>query len=180
MQQSEIANGHQVLDLGCGTGTFAVQIKQSVPEAKVVSIDGDTQVLSIAKEKIQKESAEVHFYGCFSSQLPFSDCTFDRVVSSLFFHHLMKDQKIVTAKEVFRVLKPGGQLHVADWGKPTNRLMRLLFYTIQILDGFANTTDNVKGLLPQIFQECGFGGARLNENFSTIYGTMALYSAIKP
>jgi len=55
-------------------------------------------------------------------------------------------------KRSIRVLKDGGQFHVADWGKSTNRLMRFLFYSIQILDGFNTTTDNINGRLPEIFK----------------------------
>jgi len=83
-------------------------------------------------------------------------------------------------QEIHRILKPGGQLHVADWGKPTGMIMRSLFYFIQILDGFSTTSDNVKGLLPQIIRQCGFDSVEICNNLPTIFGTMTLYSAIKP
>ena len=105
---------------------------------------------------------------------------FDRVVSSLFFHHLTRTDKERTIREVLRVLKPGGQLHVADWGKPTSRLMRRLFYAVQLLDGFETTQDNVEGLLPQLFTQGGFQDVTLHQKFSTVYGTLALYHAAKP
>lgn len=78
------------------------------------------------------------------------------------------------------MLKPGGQLHVADWGRPTGKLMRVLFTFIQVLDGFHTTSDNVKGLLPDIIHECGFDSVRVCCNLPTIFGTMALYSAQRP
>ena len=45
---------------------------------------------------------------------------FDRVLSSIMIHHLKTPDKIKTAQEVFRVLKPGGQLHIIDFGKPSS------------------------------------------------------------
>ena len=69
---------------------------------------------------------------------------------------------------------------MADWGRPTNLLMGILFYAIRILDGFANTGENVKGRLTRIFEEYGFAKVTLRDNLSTIYGTMVLYSAVKP
>lgn len=180
LEQSDIQYGHKILDLGCGTGTLAVQIKQTKPEAEVVSIDGDSAVLYIAQKKAEKANAEVDFRCCLSTNLPFSDNSFERVVSSLFFHHLTNAQKIKTMNEAFRVLKGGGQIHIADWGKPTNILMRFLFYSIQILDSFNTTEDNVDGLLPEMLKECGFGKTEICKNYSTIFGTMAIYSAIKP
>jgi ubiquinone/menaquinone biosynthesis C-methylase UbiE len=178
--QADIQHGHIVLDVGCGTGTFAVQMKKTIPEANIFCIDGDLQVLSIARGKARKNDADIRFYSCFSTQLPFPESSFDRVVSSLFLHHLSKTQKIDSIEEIHRILKPGGQLHVADWGKPTNIIMRFLFYFIQTLDGFNTTSDNVKGLLPELFRQCGLDSVEVCKNFSTIFGTMTLYSAIKP
>jgi ubiquinone/menaquinone biosynthesis C-methylase UbiE len=178
--QAGIKNGHQVLDLGCGTGTFAVQMKRSTPGAKVISIDGDEQILEIARSKSRKAGVKVEFHRCDASQLPFDNNRFDRVVSSLFFHHLIMDQKIAAIKEVFRVLKPRGELHIADWGKPTSRMMRLLFYFIQMLDGFEGTKDNVQGLLPAVLKNYGFKQPTIRDTIPTVFGTMTLYSAVKP
>lgn len=178
--QAELKPGYRVLDVGCGTGTFAINMKKGIPEAEIICIDGDRQILSIAKGKSKRHRAEVRFYCCFSTQLPFLGNSFDRVVSSLFFHHLSKSQKIATIREIYRVLKPGGQLHVADWGRSTNKFMRSLFFFIQLLDGFHTTTDNLKGLLPEIIKDCGFNSVKIRNNFSTIFGTMTLYSAVRP
>ena len=112
--------------------------------------------------------------------LPYPAAHFDRAVSSLFFHHLTWPDKERTAREVFRVLKPGGELHVADWGAPANALMRGLFLSIQLLDGFPNTQDNVSGRLIELFRQAGFADVAQRQTFSTMYGTMALYTAFKP
>lgn len=180
LEQADVKNDYSILDLGCGTGTFAIQISNTVPGVIIFSIDGDPKVLAIAKNKAKKANADITFYCSCSSKLPFNDNSFDRVVSSLFFHHLSESEKLQSIAEVFRVLKPRGQFHVADWGKPTNVFMRLLFFSIQILDGFANTKDNVRGLLPRYFEKCAFRNVENKTNLSTIYGTMSLYSAQKP
>ncbi|WP_437487069.1 class I SAM-dependent methyltransferase [Sorangium sp. So ce1014] len=51
-------------------------------------------------------------------ELPYPDGTFDRVASSLMFHHLAADDKRRTAEEILRVLRPGGALLLADFGSP--------------------------------------------------------------
>ena len=84
-----------------------------------------------------------------------------------------------TAAEVWRVLKPGGELHFADWGHPANALMRLLFVSVQVLDGFANTQDNVEGKLIPLLEEAGFSEVTQHQTFCTIYGTLALYRAAR-
>jgi hypothetical protein len=57
--------------------------------------------------------------------------------------------------------------------------MRALFLSVQLLDGFKNTQDNVSGKLIELFKQAGFAEVAQRNNFSTIYGTMALYSAVK-
>ncbi|MBL8113478.1 MAG: methyltransferase domain-containing protein [Acidobacteria bacterium] len=180
IEQAGLEPGHRVLDLACGTGTLTIWAKVSQPSADVVGVDGDPAILSLAARKARSESVAVRFDRALSHSLPYPDAHFDRVVSSLFFHHLNREGKQSTARELLRVLKPGAELHVADWGRAANPLMRGLFLLIQILDGFGNTADNVQGKLVPLFEEAGFSQVSQRGAFSTVYGTLCLYSAIKP
>ena len=180
IKQAAIGPGHQVLDLACGTGTLAIWIKQRVPEAGVIGLDADPRVLEVAERKARKAGVDVQFCEGYSTALPWEGGRFDRVLSSLFFHHLNWDDKRRTAVEVRRVLKAGGQLHVADWGQARNPLMRAAFLTVQVLDGFENTRDNVAGRLPELFTGAGLAGAAERRRFSTVLGTLSLYSAAAP
>lgn len=180
IKQACFEPGQRVLDLACGTGTLAIWIKQHQPQVAVTGVDGDSAILSLASRKAQKADVSVQFDQALSYSLPYPAAYFDRVVSSLFFHHLSWEHKQRTALELFRVLKPGAQLHVADWGRPTHALMRGLFLLIQLLDGFKNTQDNVSGKLVTLFEQAGFVEVSQRQTFNTIYGTMALYSAVKP
>jgi SAM-dependent methyltransferase len=105
---------------------------------------------------------------------------FDRVVSSLLFHHLSRESKERTLDEVFRVLRPGGEFHMVDWGRPRNAFMRVAFLAVQLLDGFPTTRDNVNGLLPRLLIKAGFQEVREIADLSTVAGTLSLYSARKP
>ncbi len=180
IKQARFAPGQNVLDLASGTGTLAIWIKQHQPQANVTGVDGDPAILSLAIRKAQKANVSVQFDHALSYSLPYSATQFDRVVSSLFFHHLSWEDKERTAREIFRILKPGAELHVADWGRADNALMRGLFLFIQLLDGFKNTQDNVSGKLVMLFEQAGFVEVTQRQTFSTIYGTMVLYSAHKP
>lgn len=180
IKQARIQPGQHVLDLASGTGTLAVWIKQEQPQADVTGVDGDPLMVSIALRKAQKADVSVRFERALSHCLPYPTAQFDSVVSSLFFHHLSWSDKVSTAQEVFRVLKPGGELHVADWGRPTGVLMRALFLFVQLLDGFENTQDNASGRLIELFEQSGFGQVAQRNTFNTVYGTIALYSATRP
>ena len=100
-------------------------------------------------------------------------------MSSLVFHHLTGEQKLNALQEIHRVLKPEGELHIADWGKAQNILMRALFYLVQLLDGFKTTQENVEGKLPAFIQQAGFSLVEIKKSFSTVYGTLQLFKAKK-
>ena len=85
-----------------------------------------------------------------------------------------------TAREIARVLREGGELHVADWGRPSDRVMAAAFLGIRMLDGFANTAENYRGELPAIFAEAGLEGAEETDRLRTPLGTIALYRARRP
>ncbi|MBL0121612.1 MAG: class I SAM-dependent methyltransferase [Betaproteobacteria bacterium] len=180
IKQARIEPGQRVLDLASGTGTLAIWIKQHQPLADVTGVDGDPAILSLACRKARRAVVSVQFDHALSYHLPYPTAHFDRAVSSLFFHHLSWEDKVRTAHELFRVLKPGAELHVADWGRATNPLMRGLFLFIQLLDGLDNTQDNASGKLVTLFNQAGFADVSQRQTFSTVYGTMALYSAVKP
>lgn len=170
----------RALDLGCGTGTFAILLKQHTPKIEVFGLDGDGDVLTKAEEKAQQANLDIQFDHGLSFSLPYEDDTFDHVFSTLFFHHLTWDNKVETLKEAFRVLRHGGQIHIADWGRATNPLMRFLFFGIQVLDGFETTRDNVKGRLPEAMSFAGFEKVEVAYELSTMFGTLSFYQGAKP
>ena len=180
VEQARIEGGHRVLDLGCGTGTLTLLIKRLHPGAEVFGLDGDAKVLQVAEVKAAKAGLEVTFVRGIAFDLPYADNSFERVLSSLLFHHLTRENKVRALREAFRVLRPGGQLHIADWGRPQNGFMRGAFLLVQMLDGFRTTADNVAGMLPHLFGEAGFVDVEQTTRYGTILGTLALYQAKKP
>jgi len=180
MKQAGIERGYQVLDLGCGTGTLTLLIKSHYPKAEVFGLDADPKVLEVARAKAAKAGLNVRLDHGMAFELPYPDASFDRVISSLLFHHLTREKKERTLREAFRVLRQGGELHVADWGKAQNKLMRTAFLLVQMLDGFETTADNVSGLLPKLFRAAGFEDIQEPTSYMTTVGTLSLYRARKP
>jgi ubiquinone/menaquinone biosynthesis C-methylase UbiE len=170
----------RVLDLGCGTATLTLLIKSLLADAEVHGVDGDPDILRIARAKAFKANLPIELRQGMAQALPYPDERFDCVVSSLFFHHLDRPGKLAALAEAHRVLKPGGELHIVDWGRATGLFTRAAFFSIQVLDGFPNTADNVRGLLPELMVRAGFESARETRRFLTMYGNLALYRAEKP
>lgn len=180
IEQADVGPHQQVLDLACGTGTLAIWLKQRHPSANVRAIDGDPKILAIASRKAQQANVPIGFDRGLSFSLPYPDAAFDRVLSSLFFHHLGWRDKQRTARELYRVIRPGGQLHVADWGRARGPLMRAAFFAVQLIDGFENTQGNVEGRLVELFREAGFADVSERRAFATVFGTLSLYRSVKP
>jgi len=177
LDQADVRPGESVLDLGAGTGTLAIRLKARTPAADVTGLDADPDVLSIARRKAAESRCDVRFAEGFSTELPFPAGAFDVVLSTLFFHHLTGADKRATLSEVRRVLKPGGRLHVADWGRPADPLMAALFLSVRAFDGFEVTADNARGALPALSEEAGLDDATERRRFRTVLGTLSLYSA---
>lgn len=179
VDQAALAQSFRVLDLACGTGTLTIMMKNAVPKADVTGIDGDNKILEIARSKASTMQMNIRFDHGMSYNLPYDDSFFDRVVSSLFFHHLTREGKVKSLRETLRVLKYGGEFHVADWGRSSNLLMSAASYSVKMLDGCEPTGDNFNGLLPSLIKEGGFARVEETRSFDTIFGTIRLYKAKK-
>ncbi|MDI1242730.1 MAG: methyltransferase domain-containing protein [bacterium] len=177
--QAQLAGVHRLLDLACGTATLTILLKQDEPRAEVVGIDGDENILAIAKTKARSAGVEIQFDEGMSFDLPYENESFDRVISSLFFHHLSRENKVRTLCEVSRVLKPNGEFHIADWGLPANAVMKITSRFIQLLDGFETTADSFGGMLPALLDTAGFAGVKETNSFNTLFGTIRLHKALR-
>ncbi len=177
LRQARIISGHRVLDLGCGTATLTLLIKRTYPEAEVIGLDGDKQILEIARRKAARVGLTLRLDHGMAYALPYANNSFDRVLSSLLFHHLTREDKLSALREVLRVLRPGGELHMADWGKPQSGVMRVAFLAVQLLDGFHTTADNIKGLLPELCAVTGLQDVEETARYATLFGTLSLYRA---
>ena len=177
LDRAAVQNGERVLDLACGTGTLALEVLERAPGARVTGVDADPEILARARGKAEKAGAELAFDEGMSTELPFADETFEVLLSTLFFHHLNDEAKRETAEEIARVVRPGGRVVVADWGRPQDPLMRAAFLPVQLLDGFANTGGNLAGALPGILAGAGLDHVEVTDRIRTPLGTIEVVTA---
>jgi len=180
LELARIAPGHDVLDLGCGTGTLALLVKETCPGAHVVGLDIDPRILEIARRKVERARADVRLEQGSATAPPLPPASFDRVLTTLMLHHLTTPQKREALRGSRQLLRPGGELHVADWGKPHNLLMATAALGFQLFDGGEATGANLRGELPALIAGAGFAGVEETERWMTPFGTLAFVSATVP
>ena len=163
------ASPQTVVDVGCGTGALSIPIAERLPKVRVVGVDGDPEVLEIARGKPGADGVE--WTEGLAGSLPLKDGEADIVVTSLVLHHLPLATKREMLAEAHRVLRSGGRLIVADWAAPQDVLASAGFALLQLLDGFATTNDNRRGLIPQLIVQAGFSEPRLLRRVRTAFGT---------
>jgi ubiquinone/menaquinone biosynthesis C-methylase UbiE len=111
--------GEAVLDVGCGTGTLALEAYPRVgATGRVCGIDPGPQQIARARSKAARAGLPAEFQVGVIERLPFTDHAFDVVFSTLMMHHLSDDLKRQGLAEIARVLKPGGRLVIADFKRP--------------------------------------------------------------
>ena len=173
LDEAHIDDGHDVLDVGCGTGTFVVLAKRLHPGARVVGLDPDPKALARAERKIADEGLSIQLDQGFSDRLPYGDASFDRVFSSFMFHHLTTEEKEPTLREMRRVLRPGGSLHLVDFGGPGegHGLLLKLFHSSRLF------TDNAQAHVLDLMKRAGFERVKPPVHETTLVGRAILYEA---
>jgi SAM-dependent methyltransferase len=180
IRQAGLRGGQRVLDLGCGTGTLLLMLGESHPDCELWGLDGDRAVLARAMRKLAASGGRARLIAALGDRMPFRPGSFDRVLSSLFFHHLPSAIKVPVLEAALQALKPGGELHVLDFGRPSNIRTHAVFSFLRLFDGLDNTRDNARGLLPQRMAEAGFVDISEMDRVGTRVGTVTYCRAVRP
>ncbi|PBC70248.1 ubiquinone/menaquinone biosynthesis C-methylase UbiE [Streptomyces sp. TLI_235] len=175
--------GDVIVDVGCGTGSLALLLGRVEPQARIVGVDPDREVLAVARRKaatavaaagatpewrVGLGDAVADIVGAGSA---------DAVVSSLVLHQCPLAMKRAVLAAMFAVLRPGGRLVLADYGLQRTRAMRLAFRAVQFADGREDTQPNADGVLPHLMFEAGFRTVREAEVVPTVTGSISVYTA---
>ena len=171
VREAHIENDQHVLDIGCGTGTLLLLIKESYPEVTLTGLDGDAEVLAIAHRKLDKAGIDAQLDHTVADAMPYPDGSLDRVVSSLVFHHLESEVKRGALAEAFRVLRPGGRIAILDIGTPHSFFTRLIAPIMRRLERAA---DNIDGRIPEFMREAGFSNVHEINHLPGLFGTLTI------
>jgi ubiquinone/menaquinone biosynthesis C-methylase UbiE len=174
LDQAALQPHHRVLDVGCGTGTLAVLVKRLYPTVDVVALDPDPKALARAQRKAERAEVSIRFDRGFSDALGYPEAAFDRVFSSMMFHHLEKADKDNALREIRRVLKPGGRLEFLDFAGPQAHEPGAL---ARLIHSHHRLTDNADDRIVERITRAGFLEPKKVADQSTFFGRIAFYQA---
>ncbi len=175
-EEADLDSARRVLEIGCGTGNLALMVKRMSPQLEVFGLDPDPKALGRAGRKAWRAGLTLELHRGFADQLPYPDGSFDRVLSSLMFHHLEADLRLASLREVRRVLRPGGSLHLMDFGGDSHRLHGLG----RLARRSPALKDNWDGRIEMLVDEAGLGEATQTGHMTKHIGRLTFYRATRP
>ncbi len=154
VEMAKIKSGDKVLDVGCGTGDLTLTAKKYAgASGSAYGIDPSPEGIAIARNKARRSGFEAVFEVGLIEKIAYPDATFDVVISRLVIHHLPDDLKRRGFAEIFRVLKPGGLVFVAEFKPPANPL---LSHVALALVGHRMMAQSNVRVIPPMLTEAGF------------------------
>ncbi len=180
-------DGHVILDVAAGTGEPGLTIASMIKGGKVFITDLSDDMLEIARENATRKGLKnVETHACDVCEMPFADNTFDAI--SCRFGFMFFPDMHLAAKEMYRVLKPGGRLATSVWSVPDknfwvttiggtiNRVMQLPAPLPEAPGMFRCAKS---GLIADVFQQAGFSNtlereiaAKMNCGTTDVYWNM--------
>lgn len=152
-------NPRRILDLGCGTGSTTLLMKQRFPEAEVIGLDLSPYMLAAAEHKAQQAGKVIQWRHGNGEQTGFPAASFDLVTASLLFHETPPVVAQLILQEAYRLLTAGGEVVVLDGNQKTLRQTEWLtqiFEEPYIQDYAAGSVDAWMGA-------AGFGAVRTED-----------------
>jgi cyclopropane fatty-acyl-phospholipid synthase-like methyltransferase len=175
---AEFSPGMRVLELGAGPGRLAIDVKRAHPDVHLDAIDVDPQMVTRATRNVAAHRVDVSVALADMTQpLP---GTYDRIYSTMVFHHLSPSQKARALLAARQALAVGGRFVVADFVAPADWVQWSLFsFVQQPLDGLRNTAPHRTGHWEALLRET-FPVVRRIVTWRTAAGTIALFTCANP
>ena len=176
VSHAELRDGLRVLEIGCGTGNVTIRVKRAARGADVVGTDPDPLALARAQRK-SRGLTGIRFERAYAQELPFADGEFDRVLSSMMLHHLDEDVKAAAAAEIYRVLRPGGSLHIVDVGGHVTAHRGL---AARWTKDKPHVAGNLGDAIPRLLRGAGFDCEEVGTRRHRLIGQLTFYRATRP
>ncbi len=121
IELARLRSNSSLLDLGTGTGDLAREALSQVPRARVIAADFTLEMM-----RVGKQSGALNFSAADALHLPFSDGSYDAVVSGFLMRNVIDLQKAL--QEQYRILKKGGRMVILDTTRPKKNMLSPLIW----------------------------------------------------
>lgn len=166
--------GQTIVDIGCGTGTLAIALKRRCPDARIVAIDPDPEILAIARGKA--DGLDIEWTQGLASEDRFAAGAVDATTCSLVLHQVPLETKREIVATMRRWCRPGGTIHITDYGRQRGAMRWLFRQTVQRGDGVEQTQPNADGILEELLAQPGLSLSQPDKRITTPCGTITLFS----
>jgi ubiquinone/menaquinone biosynthesis C-methylase UbiE len=116
----------RILDLGCGTGSTTLMLKQAFPQADVIGLDLSPYMLVRAEDKAKTAGLNISWRHGNAEKTSFPDASFDLITAALLFHETPVAVSQAILQECFRLLVAGGQILILDGSQKSLRQLEWL------------------------------------------------------
>jgi ubiquinone/menaquinone biosynthesis C-methylase UbiE len=173
--------GDRVLDFGPGSSSTAITLALRYPKATFVGADPSSKAVENARRNVaRKKLGNVSVVDTtLQGKLPFDAGSFDKAVCMLGLHDRPPEEKLWIAKEILRVVRRGGSLHVADFDKPENRGEGRILEFARRISGPAAVAPHMNGSWTECLAKGGFTGVRRQSSCSIGIGRISVVKARK-
>lgn len=176
------AGKKRILSVGPGSASAAAALAARFPDAEIVGADPDPNAVQKAHRKMARGNVSnltVIDATMQCGRLPFNAATFDKIVVMLTLHDRPPDEKVALVRELLRVLRRGGTLHVAEYDKPVNDRERRILRFAERLSGRAAVEPHLNGSWTNVLATAGFVAIRRQSSQSIDVGRIAIVKARK-
>lgn len=182
----ELRPGASVLDVATGTGALAAEIVRTTSGAvSVTGCDLNERMLSVARRRVARANFSVELVCCDATRLPFRDASFDAATIGFAIDDM--PDRGACAREIARVLRPGGRLALLELSKPDEQPIKAFYETylrtFRVMGGGYRHLEqeimNYRGpdAIERLLTEAGFTSYT---NRSLTWGVARLHLAEKP
>lgn len=151
-----VKSPQRILDLGCGTGSMTLLLKQTFPDAEVIGLDLSPYMLVMADRKAQQAKQRITWLHADAAHTGLNPQSFDLVTAALLFHETPPTITQAILHEGYRLLKVGGEFLILDGNQQTLR------FTPWLMDIFEEPyiRDYADGSLDADMGRVGFGAVQ--------------------
>ena len=121
----------RILDLGCGTGSTTLLLKQTFPDAEVIGLDLSPYMLVVAEHKAHQMGLDIQWRHGNAEHTGLPDASFDLVTASLLFHETPPAVTQAILQESHRLLTVGGEVAILDGNQ---KMLRQTEWLTQIFE----------------------------------------------